>query len=78
MHMGVVLKVLVKEGPLGIHFLKRDPNLMGNLQYGHSGDRYFEQLPYVYSKNDIVVNLQGGINVQRKTQASFSLSPMHP
>ena len=23
-HMGVVLKVLVKEGPLGIHFVKKD------------------------------------------------------
>ena len=45
-HRGVVLKVLVKKGPLGIHFLKKDPNQTGNLRYGHLGDRYFEQLPY--------------------------------
>ena len=44
--MRVVLKALVKKGPLGIHFLKGDPNQTGNLHYGHLGDRYFEQLPY--------------------------------
>ena len=38
-------KVLIKTGPLGIHFLKRDPNQTGNLHYGHFGYRYFEQLP---------------------------------
>ena len=44
-HMKVVLKVLVKKGPLGIHFLKKgDPNQTGNLHYGHFGDRSFEQL----------------------------------
>ena len=45
-YRGVVLKVLVKKGRLGIHFLKkRDPNQTGNLHYGHFGDRYSEQLP---------------------------------
>ena len=39
--MGVVLQVLVKKGPLGIHSLQT-----GNLHYGHFGDRHFEQLPY--------------------------------
>ena len=43
--MEVVLKVLVRKGPLGIHFLKRDPDQTGNLHNGHFGDRYFEQLP---------------------------------
>ena len=46
--MGVVLKILVKEGPLGIHVLKKgSPNQTGNLHYGHFGDRCFEQLPSV-------------------------------
>ena len=43
--MEVVLKVLVRKGPLGTHFLKRDPDQTGNLHNGHFGDRYFEQLP---------------------------------
>ena len=44
--MRVVLKVLAKKGPLGIHFLKRDLNQTGNLHYGHFGDRYREQPPH--------------------------------
>ena len=43
--VGVVLKVLVKKGPLEIHFLKGDPNQSGNLHYGNFGDKYFEQPP---------------------------------
>ena len=42
---GVVLKVLVKKGPLGIHFINGNPNQTGNLHYGHFGDRNFGQLP---------------------------------
>ena len=34
----MVLKVLAEKGQLGVHFLERDPNLTGNLQYGHFGD----------------------------------------
>ena len=48
--MGVVLKVLAKKGPRGIHFLERGPNQTGNLHYGHLGDMYFEQLPYSASR----------------------------
>ena len=35
--MSVVLKVLVKKGPLAIDFLKGGPNEMGNPYYGHFG-----------------------------------------
>ena len=34
----MVLKVLAEKGPLGVHFLERDPNQTGNLHYGHFGD----------------------------------------
>ena len=44
MHMGIVLNGNAKKGPVGIHFLKRDPNQTGNLQSGYFGDRYFDQL----------------------------------
>ena len=37
--MGGVLKVLVRTGPSGIHFLGRDPYL----SHGHFGGWYFEQ-----------------------------------
>ena len=41
---GVVLRVPVKEGSLGVPSLKEDPSQKGNLPYGD--DKYFEQLPY--------------------------------
>ena len=48
LHVRVVSKVLVKKGPLRIHFLKkRDPNQTGNLDYCHFGDRYSVQLPCI-------------------------------
>ena len=36
-YTGIVRKVLVKKGPLGMHFLKR-ANQKGNLHYGHFGE----------------------------------------
>ena len=43
-NVAAVLKVLVKEGPLGLG----DPKQNGNLLHGRSWDGYFEQLPCVY------------------------------
>ena len=62
--MGVVLQVLVKKGPLGIHSLQT-----GNLHYGHFGDRYFEQLPY-----GVLVFPKDGVRMDISHQASRSLN----
>ena len=45
--LGVVLKVIVEKWEY--ISLNGDPNQTGNLHYGHVGDRYFEQLPFVYA-----------------------------
>ena len=43
-YVGVILKVLVKKGPWGMHFLQGGV-LAKDLHYGHFGDKYVEQLP---------------------------------
>ena len=44
--MEVVLTILIKEGPLGVHFLRfRRDNQKENLPYGNFGDRSFALVP---------------------------------
>ena len=47
MHLRVVLKVLVKKGASGIHFLQRGiPTKQVTSISGHLWEKYFEQLPF--------------------------------
>ena len=40
-----VLKGVVKQAPVRIHFLKKSSQSKVNLPYGHFGNKYFEQPP---------------------------------